>query len=482
MITDCLESYRRLSKPLKATLWFTVCNVIQRGVLFLAVPIYTRIMTTEQYGTYSVFLSWLEIFEILGTFRIGWGGYVVGLTKYDKDRDGYTSSMQCLSLVITGAAMLIYLSTREAINRFTGLDTSLTIMIFGLLFTIPAIQFWSVRQRVEYNYIHLFVVTVVFSALTLICGTAAAMLAQNKTAAVIGARLAVHGLEAVLLIWLNCRKRFAFFRKEYWKRAFLFNGPLIPYYLSMVILHSSDRIIINSIDGATNAAIYGVAYSLSSCMSIFSSAINQTMQPWLYANIKSGNINSVPVASSTTLTIVAMLNLILIALAPEVMAIVAPQQYREAIWIIPPLAASIVVMFFYQPFVNVEFYFEESKLTSIASIGVAALNIILNYIFIPMYGYLAAGYTTLFSYLTFSLCHYAFMRIVCKKNRYKEQLFDIRQMLAIIVIFMIMSAIMMVGYHMSFIRFGLIAGMVAICFVKKESLGIFVNRLKQRGM
>ena len=481
MLGSAVKSYKNLSKPVKATLWFTVCNILQKGILFLAVPIYTRIMTTEQYGLYSVFLSWLEIFEIFGTFRIGWGGYIVGLTKYEDDRDGYTSSMQCLSIVITFVTMLIYLVFQNTINQITGLDTILTVMIFGLLFTMPAIQFWSVRERVEYRYIRLFIVTVTFSVLVLAFGTVAGIISQNhKTEAIILARLVVQAIEGAMLVWVNCHKKFVFFKSEYWKRAFIFNCPLIPYYLSMVVLHSSDRIIINSIVGSTCAAIYGVAYTLSSCMSIFSSAINQTIQPWLYAKMKSGNVKNVPSTISMTLIIVAALNLVLIALAPEIMMIVAPVQYQEAIWIIPPLAASIVVMFYYQPFVNIEFYFEESKLTSFASIGVALLNVVLNLYFIPIYGYLAAGYTTLFSYLVFAVCHYIFMKIVCRKNDYHEKLISIRSVTGILFAFILAGAAMMSGYYIPLIRYSFILLTTAVCIIKRNELTGLLKKLKSR--
>ena len=87
--------------------------------------------------------------------------------------------------------------------------------------------------------------------------------------------------------------------------------------------------------------------------------------------------------------------------------------YQEAVWIIPPLAATVVVIFFYQHFVNVEFYFEESKMTSYASAGAALMNIGLNFLLIPVFGYLAAGYTTLASYMLFAVIHYIFMKKVC---------------------------------------------------------------------
>ena len=50
-----LEKYKGLEIPAKATIWFTISNILQKGILFLAVPIYTRLMTTSEYGIYSVF-------------------------------------------------------------------------------------------------------------------------------------------------------------------------------------------------------------------------------------------------------------------------------------------------------------------------------------------------------------------------------------------------------------------------------------------
>ena len=52
-----------------------------------------------------------------------------------------------------------------------------------------------------------------------------------------------------------------------------------------------------------------------------------------------------------------------------------------------------------------EFYYEKTKPVMVCSILSAGLNIFLNYLFIPQYGYLAAGYTTLVCYLFNSIMH-----------------------------------------------------------------------------
>ena len=128
-----VKKYYSMSLQIKAAFWYTICNILQRGISLIAVPIYTRILTTEQYGAYSVFLSWLEIFEIIATFRLSWGGYTVGLTKYEEDRDCYTSTLQSLGFIITSIVLVLYLSFNEWINRFTGMNMSMTLLMFALL-------------------------------------------------------------------------------------------------------------------------------------------------------------------------------------------------------------------------------------------------------------------------------------------------------------------------------------------------------------
>ena len=53
------------------------------------------------------------------------------------------------------------------------------------------------------------------------------------------------------------------FNKEYWRYALSFNLPLVPYYLSQIIFNQSDRLMINSMTGKGEAAMYGVAYQLA---------------------------------------------------------------------------------------------------------------------------------------------------------------------------------------------------------------------------
>ena len=84
-----------------------------------------------------------------------------------------------------------------------------------------------------------------------------------------------------------------------------------------------------------------------------------------------------------------------------------------------------------------EFYYEEKKMLVYGSIGAAVLNIILNGLLIPIFGFVAAGYTTLISYIVFALSNYYTMRLMLKKRKLDDDMYDYKLLLLLFVAFMI---------------------------------------------
>ena len=41
----CMEKYRSIARPAKAAIWFTICSFILKGISFITVPIFTRIIS-----------------------------------------------------------------------------------------------------------------------------------------------------------------------------------------------------------------------------------------------------------------------------------------------------------------------------------------------------------------------------------------------------------------------------------------------------
>ena len=67
--------YSELTVEAKATIWFVICNCIQKGMTVITIPVFTRIMSTEQYGVYSVYHSWMGLLTVIITLNLSAGAF-----------------------------------------------------------------------------------------------------------------------------------------------------------------------------------------------------------------------------------------------------------------------------------------------------------------------------------------------------------------------------------------------------------------------
>lgn len=475
--------YKKLSPAIKAGLWFTICNLLQKGISFITVPIFTRIMSTDEYGLYSIYISWYSVMTIFATLHLSYYVFNKGLVKYEDDREIFVVSIQSLSAFVTICFIILYFFARSLVDHLTGMPSSMMIcMLLQLLFE-PPILYWTARQRFEYKYQSVVAVTVAFSLLNPILGIILIKIGAFSNSAVDRAfSLAIvsvlFGVVFGSVIIKNAGKVFT---SKYWKYALAFNIPLIPHYLSTTILSSADRIMIGNMCGNTDAAIYSVAYAIGMVCTLFSQAIHQAFLPWLYKHMKANNYDGIPRISNSFLLFIIGILSFLIGFAPEVVLIVGSYKYIDAMWAIPPVCGSIFFIFLQNLFANIEYYFEKTKVIAIASIGAAVLNVGLNYVFIQIFGYIAAAYTTLFCYIIYALVHYFVMSRICKQNNILvSELFDRKMIIIFSVVMLVIVGIMLILYHNSVIRFIAVSLIIIIGFVKRNNIIKMISVIKEK--
>ena len=76
------EKYNNMSVPVKASLWFLICNVINAGIVVISTPIFTRLMSTDQYGVYNTFYSWRNVLMIITSLNLSYGVFNNAMVKY----------------------------------------------------------------------------------------------------------------------------------------------------------------------------------------------------------------------------------------------------------------------------------------------------------------------------------------------------------------------------------------------------------------
>ena len=461
MLKRFLGKYNSLPVQVKASFWFLICSFMQKGISALATPIFTRLLTPAEYGNFNVFSSWLSIVTIFVSLQLYYGVYTSGLVKFKEERAVFASSLQGLTLLLTLCWTVVYVISRNFWNNFLGLTTVQVLSMLTMIWTTAVFNFWAAEQRVEYKYRNLVIITILVSILKPVVGVFFVINAEDKVTARILAILLTELICYTGLFWVQLNKGKVFFSKKYWKYSLSFNLPLIPHYLSQTVLSSADRIMIRDMIGSSEAGIYGLAYSVALIMTIFNASLSQSVSPWMYQKIKDKNIAPIGNIAYLTLVLIAVVNLFLICLAPEVISFFAPLSYHEAIWIIPPVAMSVYFMFMYDYFARFEIYYEKTTFMMLASIIGAGLNIALNAVFIRLFGYMAAGYTTLVCYILYVVGHYYMMRQICKTYLDDARAFELKFILLISAVFMCLGFILMGTYKQMFLRYGFM--LIGIC-------------------
>jgi O-antigen/teichoic acid export membrane protein len=111
-----------------------------------------------------------------------------------------------------------------------------------------------------------------------------------------------------------------------------------------------------------------------------------------------------------------------------------------------------------------------------ASVIAAAGNILLNFMFIPHYGYIAAGYTTFVCYGLFALTHYLFMKRICRDRLESIKVFDAWFIILLTISLVLTAAGFTALYKATPVRYVIIAICMLGCVVKRKIiLELFKN-------
>ena len=470
------QKYTLIPLQAKASLWFLVCSFIQKSVSLITTPIFTRIMSKEEYGRFGVFNSWYGIISIFAAMSLTGGVHIQGLVKFDNEQDEFTGAFQGLTTTLVLCLGIIYLFFQKFWDGVFKLTRFQMVLMFIIIWTTSIFGFWANQQRVKYSYKKLCAIIVFSSILKIIFEILFVEYSNDKvTARILG--WAVSDLFSFGWIFLSVLfKGKTFFSFKYWKYAMIFYVPLIPHYLSQTVLNSSDRIMIQRMVGEGAAGIYLLAYSISLIMMFFNSALLQTISPWIYQKIKEKKNKDISQIAYMSLIFIGSVNIVLMLFAPEIVLLFAPKSYHDAIWIIPPVAMSVFFVYEYDLFAKFAFFYEKTFFIMIASCMAAVVNIVLNYYFINIFGYYAAGYTTLICYMIYAVAHYIFMRIVCNKCCDGNYPYNTKIIFIISITFVAAGSIILTSYLFKSIRYLLIGLLLIFLILNKNKIGKILNK------
>ena len=170
--------------------------------------------------------------------------------------------------------------------------------------------------------------------------------------------------------------------------------------------------------GKSEAAFYSVAYTISTMMMLIVTSVNNSLTPFIYKSIESGEVKNLKKVTAPIIFLMALLCLLTVIFAPEVIYIFAGKKYMDAIYVIPPVAISVFFVFLYSLYSTIEYYYQQTGYIALATTLSAVLNLVLNFILSSFFKFNINPSDVLFP---FHLLIIIFIRKLLEKNYIRIQ-------------------------------------------------------------
>lgn len=461
-------------KALKAGVWYTLSNVATKAILVLTTPIFTRVMTMEDYGVTATFTSWYTLLLTFCTLNLN---YSVGRAKIDyKDKlNEYVGSMQLTSLLFSLIIALFAVVFVKPLHKFLELTPALVIILAVYLVFAPIISLQQAKFKYLYKYKGNILITL-YTTITSVVLSLALVFSMSEDkfyGRILG--IVIPTVLLSLVFWgSSIKKKYVSLNFEHIKYGLAISLPLLLNSVSLSILAQSDRVVITKFHGNEYTAIYTIAYQFAILISLVFDSIGQAWLPWFHDTYAEGDFASIKKNLKPLIAFGCYVGVGCIAVAPEAVFILGGSEYMSGQWVVAPIVLGLVCKFIYANYEHIELHLKKTQYIGMGTMIAAALNIALNIIFVPKYGFIAAGYTTFFSYLVLMSIHYLITKFVLKVDIY-DHLF----MYGAIVVVIVFAAVLQMLSGYIFVRYAIVIVLtVFMYFANRKTINKFLKKTK----
>lgn len=386
------------SNASKASMWYFAGSLVETGIVVLLMPVFTRLLSTHDYGLVNTYNSWVAI---IGIFISLSASMSVRSAKFDfrGNLDNYCQSLFSLY----GINFLILAVLLTGVYFLFDLKLSYTLLMLCLWQGMVSAVTATVNQRylMEEKYrqrTSLMVAPVILS--TVIGIVAVILLSEEKYYGRIVPNIIVITCVAMYFViqYSKRTREIVSIKREYIRYALAISLPLIFHQLSLNVLSSMDRTMITMMRNASETGLYSVVYNIGIGVTIVQNVFDSVWIPWFYNHMNSGDTKSINIAYKQVLVIMTAFISSYMLGAPELLKLLASKDYWGGMVMLPPIVLASFFIFLNTFPVNLEYYTKKTKRIASNTIVAAVANLVLNFIFIPLYGATAAAYTTVAAY------------------------------------------------------------------------------------
>jgi O-antigen/teichoic acid export membrane protein len=423
-----------LRKLAGQTAVYGISSIIGRFLNYLLVPFYTRIFSTEQYGIVTEMYAYVAFLIVILTYGMETAFFRFSSQTDSKENIYSTTLISIFSTSIFFIIIATFFS--ETIGQALGYpDHTEYVIWFAIIVGLDAIASIPLARLRQLNKAAVFMgvnlanigINLGFNIFFLVyCrnhfeqfGEASNMVVKWLYNPDIGVGYvfisnliaSIFKLAILAPYMLNIKMAFDFMK---WKEMLWYALPLMVLGFAGIVNETIDRVMLKHLlpmpekEALEQIGIYGANYKIAMLMMLFIQAYRFAAEPFFFGHEKEKDAKEVYAKLMNYFIAFCLFIFLVITLFKEVVVVFVGQDFRSGSEVITILlAANLCFGIVY----NLSIWYKLSNKTSfgaIISIFGAVLTIMLNYVFIPIYGYMGSAWATLICYFIMMLLSYYF--------------------------------------------------------------------------
>ncbi len=417
-------------KLFKQTFIYGLATVLPRIMAVILVPLYTTVMLPEEYGIYASLMAYL----ILGNVLLSYGmetaffRFVTKDASYQKMVQATTLTSLTVSTLFFLGITLFFKNTIAEVLDFKPEYVSYGLLILALdaLVVLPFVWFRANERPIKYAFVKIFnvVINLAFNLFFLLLLPKLAenssfwsslWFPENKVAYVFIANLIASGVTLLILLPLYIKIGFGF-NKTIWKQMIKYAFPVLIAGIAFSINEAFDRILLKYLLPENSAEIevglYSACYKLGMFMTLFVMAFRLGIEPFFFNHAGHSNAKKTYATITKYFTLFGCLILLGVVVYIDIFKqiLIPNSQYWEALKIVPLILLANLFLGIYH---NLSVWYkvtDRTKYGAYISVFAAIITLVLNFVLIPIIGYLGSAIATLAAYGSMVVLSYLYGR------------------------------------------------------------------------
>ena len=412
------------------TLWYGVSSIVPRLLTYILTPYLTLKLSGVNYGDMTLVYAAIPFLNILYTYGLE-TGFFRFIQKEEHKKDLYnTASVSLITSTILFTAILLFFT--GPISRIIRVEEHpeyvtlfILIVAFDSLSTIPFAKLRQDGRHLKYAFIRITGVLIYIGTLYFflsVCPSLAQKdpnsifaLLSNKNLGISLVILAnlIQSAVTLLLLWVELKTIRWRFNVQQWKELMIYSLPMLVAGFGGMINETLDRLMLGwwgvSATGNIKVEIgtYGACYKLAILITVFIQAFRMGAEPFFFKQASGENPQRIYARVMKFFVIVICAMFLFVALYLDAWKyFIQNPVFWEGLKIVPILLLANMFLGIYY---NLSVWYKITNKISAGAwitIGGALITVVINYLFIPRFGYMASAWATFFCYASMMIACY----------------------------------------------------------------------------